>query len=240
MNSPPNESNESADTPVCLVTGGTSGIGLATSRLFARSGYRIGTCGRDAERLSAVEAELGSEHWVSSVDLEHTDQATLFARSAIERFGRIDVLVNNAAVAPLTPFAEIEAESFETTLNVNVRSPFYLTQLIWRKMVEQGSGVVVNISSLAAIDPFPGFSIYGASKAWLDLTTTALKTEGQDHGIRIYSIRAGAVETPLLRRTFPDFPAEQCVSPEDIAATIMACVNNEHESGSHVVVANQA
>jgi len=237
--------NPSAAEPVCIVTGGTSGIGLAAVRLFARQGYRIATCGRDAERLQSLSAELNDSdafhlaHIVEQVDLDDVGQTRQFATKVIEQFQQVDLLVNNAAMSPLSPFEEIEAATFEQTLNTNIRSPFYLTQQIWPQMQKQGRGVVVNISSLAAIDPFPGFSIYGASKAWLDLVTTALKAEGEENGIRVYSIRAGAVETPMLRNLFPDFPAEQCVSPEDIANTIAACVNNEHKSGSHVVVANQ-
>lgn len=227
------------DAPVCLVTGGSSGIGRETIRLFANNGYRIATCGRHPERLESVRRELGEGHVVVSVDLAQVDQARKFAEQVDDQFGRLDVLVNNAAVAPLSPFHQIKAETFEHTLNVNIRSPFYLTQFSWRKMMQQGRGVVINISSLAAVDPFPGFSIYGASKAWLDLMTTALQNEGREHGIRIYSIRAGAVETPMLRSAFPDFPADQCVAPDDIAAEVMACVQNKYESGSHLVVANQ-
>lgn len=235
MNSPTKE-------PVCVVTGGTSGIGLATVRLFAKQGYRIATCGRDAERLQEVStalAESAANHLVEQVDLCEVDQTRAFATKVIEQFQQVDLFVNNAAMSPLSPFDAIEESTFEQTVNVNIRSPFYLTQQIWKQMQQQGRGVVVNISSLAAVDPFPGFSIYGASKAWVDLITTALSGEGESNGIGVYSIRAGAVETPMLRGLFPDFPTEQCVSPNDIANTILACVNGQHESGSHIVVANQ-
>ena len=233
--------SESTNQPVCIVTGGTSGIGRETVRLFAKNGYRIATCGRDPERLQEVRNELGDSetHIVEQVDLNQIDQAQQFTKQVVDTFGQVDLLVNNAAVSPLGPFDAITEETFEQTLNINVRSPFRITQSVWRQMTEQGRGVVVNISSLAAVDPFPGFSIYGASKAWLDLLTTALKTEGEEHNIRVYSVRAGAVETPMLRGLFPDFPADQCVSPADIANTILACVENKHESGSHIVVANQ-
>jgi len=233
-----NSTNPSS--PVCLVTGGTSGIGRQTIQLFAHHGYRIATCGRDSARLDSVRQELGGGHLVEQVDLADVGQTRTFADRVGNELGRIDVFVNNAAVAPLSPFDQIDEETFENALNINIRSPFYLTQIVWRKMMQQGRGVIVNISSLAAVDPFPNFSIYGASKAWLDLLTKALKSEGEEHRIRIYSIRAGAVETPLLRRTFPDFPAEQCVSPDAIAAEVFACVENKYDNGSLLVVANQS
>ena len=101
-------------------------------------------------------------------------------------------------------------------------------------MVKQRSGTIVNISSLSAVDPFVGFSTYGASKAWLDLLTHSLAQEGKDSNIRVCSLRPGAVETPLLRGLFPDFPAEECVSPERVAQEVWGCVNSpdDYPSGS--------
>ena len=229
---------------VCMISGGTSGIGLATVRLFMQQGYRIATCGRNQNQIEQLQNEF-SDHsddlLILQADLEEMEQTKNWFEQVKSHFGRIDVLVNNAAVSPLAPLNEISSEVFETTLNVNIRTPFYLTQWAWEQMKGQGSGVVVNISSLSAIDPFPGFSIYGASKAWLDIMTHALAGEGEPHSIRVYSIRCGAVETPMLRNLFPDFPAEQCVSPEAVAAKIIACVEqpDQHPSGEKFVVANQ-
>jgi len=159
----------------------------------------------------------------------------------MEFLGSADVLVNNAALAPLEKFESITPEQFESLVNVNVRSGFYLTQTIWQQMLKSGGGTIVNISSLSAIDPFPGFSLYGASKAWMDLMTLALSAEGQDHNIRICSIRPGAVETPLLRGLFPDFPADQCVSPQQVAKMVLGCVEDpqKYPSGQFFPVTNQ-
>lgn len=235
---------ENNSDSVCLITGGTSGIGLATVSLFQRHGYRIATCGRERSRLDLLRNGLladSSRHYVAEVDLEQVDQTRRFADTVVSGFERVDVLVNNAAAAPLVPFDKIDDETFERLVNVNVRSPFYLTRRIWSQMKKQGRGLVVNISSLAAVDPFPGFSIYGASKAWSELLTTALAAEGRSDNIGVYSIRAGTVETPLLRRLFPDFPPEQCVSPEVVAEAIWRFVDAEHEfsPGQPVVVAKQ-
>ena len=228
---------------VCLVTGGTSGIGRETAKLFAQQGYCIATCGRNQNRIEELRGDFlaGDEHLVSAVDLNDVNQTKAFYESVVQKYGRLDVLVNNAAVSPLSPIEEITSESFETALNVNIRSPFYLMQMVWHEMKEQGSGTIVNISSLAAVDPFPGFSIYGASKAWLDIMTHALAAEGRPHGIRVYSIRCGAVETPMLRSLFPDFPADQCVSPISVAQKILECVEkpDHHQSGEKYVIANQ-
>lgn len=236
--------------PVCLVTGGSSGIGLATARLFAGEGYDVGICGRDEAKLAAAEKQIlqsasESSHEVECLvvvaDLTDVNQARKFINQSLDRFSRIDVLVNNASVAPLGSFEEITEETFEATINVAIRSLFYGTQIVWEKMKNQGSGVVVNISSLSAVDPFPGFSLYGACKAWLDLMTHALAGEGKDHGLRVCSIRPGAVETPMLRGLFPDFPADQCVAPQQIADAVWGCVNDPvaYPSGQAFPVTNQ-
>lgn len=178
---------------------------------------------------------------ITQSDLNDISHTRSFFDAAMDKFGQVDVLINNAAVSPLAPLDELTPEQFETTTNVNIRSPFYLMQMAWKQMKQQSRGVIVNLSSLAAIDPFPGFNIYGASKAWLDLMTHALAAEGEPFGIRVYSIRCGAVETPMLRGLFPDFPAEQCVSPNDVAQKIFSCVQqpDSHTSGDKITVANQ-
>ena len=144
-------------------------------------------------------------------------------------------------MAPLDKFEQISADTFESLVNVNVRAGFYLTQKAWQQMIESGGGTIVNISSMSAIDPFPGFSLYGASKAWMDLLTQSLAAEGEPHSIRICSIRPGAVETPLLRGLFPDFPADQCVPPERIAQMVLGCVQDpqKYPSGQFFPVTNQ-
>ena len=236
--------------PVCVITGGSSGIGLATARLMRQRGYRIAICGRDEAKLAAAMTELLAIDstkstqptvFAAQADLNDVDQATQFFDQVIAEFGTVDVLVNNAGMAPLEKFEEVSAETFESLVNINVRAGFYLTQKTWQQMIKSGGGTIVNISSMSAIDPFPGFSLYGASKAWMDLMTQALAAEGEPHGIRICSIRPGAVETPLLRGLFPDFPADQCVPPEKIAETVLGCVEDPktYPSGQFFPVTNQ-
>ncbi len=249
--------NEQPPKPVCLITGGSSGIGLATAKLFAKQGFHVAICGRRKEALETAKklilrarSDQTTDCFTMVADLEDVEQAKNLGQQVLDHFGRIDVLVNNAAVAPLAAMEDIGSETFEASIKVNIESVFYLTQLVWRHMkqraaepapTDQGRGVIVNISSLAAVDPFPGFSLYGASKAWLDLMTQALAAEGKELGIRVCSIRPGAVETPLLRGLFPDFPADQCVAPEQVAELIWGCVSQPERfpSGSAIPVTNQ-
>ena len=226
---------------VCLVTGGSSGIGLATAKQFARNGYVPAICGRDETRLQQAVGEiesLGKECFSVAIDLGDPGAGTRLATDVMDSLGQIDVLVNNAALSPFGPFEEISSDEFQSTMQVNAQAVFELTQFVWKQMLGRKSGVIVNVSSLAAVDPFTGFSLYGATKAWMDLLTVALADEGKEKGIRVYSVRPGAVETKMLRGLFPDFPADQCVSPETIAEKIWECVSDpvNHDSGSHYSV----
>ena len=251
-----NNKNENSQARVCLITGGSSGIGLATARRFAAEGYHLAICGRrpgPLEDARKMVLAAGNEHSIKCLnvisDMNDVEQAKSLGRQVLDHFGHIDVLVNNAATAPLAAFEDLSAETFEAAINTNVRSVFYLTQIVWREMkrraanqmeTEQGGGVIVNISSLAAVNPFPGFSLYGACKAWLDLMTLALAAEGKESGLRVCSIRPGAVETPMLRGLFPDYPENQCVTPDEIAVAVWGCVSqpDKFPSGEAFAITN--
>lgn len=213
--------------PVCVLTGGTSGIGLETAKRFAQEGYHVVTGGRDGTRLATAKSVIektrakSTETIVIELDLSRPREATKLVERALESFGQIDVLVHCAAVAPLKPLEALSAIEFDAAIDVNIRSQFYLTQAAWLAMLRQRTGgTIVNVSSISAVDPFPGFSVYGACKAWSDLFCVALAQEGKPQGIRVFSIRPGAVETPMLRGLFPDFPAEQALAPHDVANLI--------------------
>ena len=243
-----NHDHAESGPPVCLITGGSSGIGLATAKRFAENGCHIVVCGRSSKKLdvarSMIEPMLhsGATCLTYTADLSESGAAERLGHVAIETLGRVDVLVNNAALAPLENFESISQATFDSITNVNIASVFSLTQLIWKQMLTQGNGMIVNISSMAAVDPFPGFSLYGASKAWVELLTKALAAEGESKEIRVCAVRPGAVETPLLRSLFPDFPAAQCVTPEAIAEKVWQCFSDpkNHPSGSAFEVTLQS
>ncbi|QEG24104.1 SDR family oxidoreductase [Mariniblastus fucicola] len=226
--------------PVCLVTGASSGIGYATAKRFLAEGYRVAICGRRPESLQSAANSLGNADHVLAIsgDIGLVETRRRLVESTLTKFGRIDVLVNNAGAAPLGDFESIDESTFETVVSTNIRAVFSLTQMVWPTLKKQQRGSIVNISSMAAVDPFPGFSIYGASKAWLETFTKAIAAEGVDDAIRVCCVRPGAVETDLLRGLFPGFPADQCVRPDDIANKIWSCVADPvgHPSGEAFTV----
>jgi NAD(P)-dependent dehydrogenase (short-subunit alcohol dehydrogenase family) len=216
--------------PVCGITGASSGIGLATAKLFARLGYRVAICGRDPKRLADAAEDVRNQNAGAAdvldivSDVGDQAQAQRFIRRTSETYGRLDVLVNNAGFAPKAPIAEFPHDDLRSAIDINVAAVFATTQAVWPIMQHQGGGTIVNISSLSAIDPFPGFGVYGACKAWVDLFTKAMGAEGRDAGIRTFALRLGAVETPMLRSLFPEFPVDQTLAPAEVAQVISQIV----------------
>jgi 3-oxoacyl-[acyl-carrier protein] reductase len=213
------------DKKCCVVTGGSRGIGLAIALRMARAGYQLAISGRTEADLDAAVEQLGAagaDCAAITADVGRPGEAREVIRAAHERFGRIDVLVNNAGVAPLVPVAEMAVDEFDQVSNVNIGGIFHTTQAVWPIMAGQGGGVIINISSMAALDPFPGFAVYGASKAWVNTFTRAVAGEGKARGIRVYAVAPGAVETGLMRQRFPEFPAEQALAPDDVAQVVEA------------------
>jgi 3-oxoacyl-[acyl-carrier protein] reductase len=211
---------------VCAITGGSSGIGLATACFFARHGWGVACCGRQPQRVESARGEVaaaaGNAARVLSVtcDLRAPDDCRNFVHAAHQKFGRVDVLINNAGVAPLVPLADATDEMFNELAETNQRAVFATTQAVWPILRSQGGGTIVNVSSMAAVSPFSGFSLYGASKAWVELFSKATADEGRGLGIRAFALRLGAVDTPLLRGLFPEFPAAEMLTAGDVAEFI--------------------
>lgn len=208
---------------VAVITGGGRGIGRAVCVRFAEAEYVVVAGARSVDELeeSARLVERAGGHCIAVPgDVRNADDVAAMVRTAVDGFGRIDVLVNCAGIAPLAAIEELEPQVFDDILSVNVKAIYETCRRVWPVMRAQGGGVIVNISSVASQDPFPGFAAYGASKAWVNLWSKALADEGRPHAIRVFSIAPGAVETQMLRAAFPTFPADQCLQPADVAKLI--------------------
>jgi NAD(P)-dependent dehydrogenase (short-subunit alcohol dehydrogenase family) len=208
---------------VAVITGAGRGIGRATAERLARAGWDIAGVARSADPLADMKRTVelsGARCRTAVLDVTRPVDVEEFARRVATELGRIDLWVNNAGAAPLAPIAKLDPQTFDAMMAVNVNAVFYGCRAVWPIMQRQGGGVIVNISSIASVDPFPGFAAYGASKAWVNLFTKAAADEGRPDGIRVFAVAPGAVETPLLRETFPDIPTEQTMDPDVVAGTI--------------------
>lgn len=225
----------------CIITGASRGIGLATALRLARAGYHAVIAARHAAELESAAkqiAAVGVGVEAVPVDVSEPAAARELTSVALKRFGRIDVLVNNAGCAPLGSVDQISPEDFQKTLAVNVSAVFHHTQAVWPILRDQHGGTIVNISSVAAFDPFPGFSVYGACKAWVNLYTRATADEGRKLGIRVFAVAPGAVETQMLRSAFPTFPKAQTLDPDAVAATVESLIDERmaYCSGQTIIV----
>ena len=208
---------------VAVVTGGGRGIGRAVCVRFAEAGYAIVTGARSSDELQETSRRVdqaGGSCVVIRGDLRNADNVAAMMQSAVDRFGRIDVLVNCAGVSPMAAIDELDPQLFDDLWAINVKAIYETCRRVWPVMQAQRGGVIVNISSVASQDPFPGFAAYGASKAWVNLWSKALAEEGRPHEIRVFSVAPGAVETQMLRSAFPTFPADECLQPSDVAKLV--------------------
>ena len=226
---------------VVVITGASRGIGRATAVTLARAGAQIVAIARSQEGLSETQSlieQAGGKCLTVVADVRSCQAVELFIGSVHRDFGRIDVLINNAGQAAILNMRECDVEVFDRMMATNCHAMFYATRAVWPIFIKQTGGRIVNISSVAAVDPFPGFQAYGASKAWVNTLTKALAEEGREHNIQVHAVAPGAVDTRMLRGPFPDFPDDQCLAPQDVANTVAWMLNGpgKHTSGSVVYV----
>ena len=167
-----------------------------------------------------------------TADIGRREDAEAVIAAGVQHFGGVDVLVNNAGFGVLKPIDQTDPADMETTFAVNCHSIFHTTRAVWPVMTQQGGGVIVNVSSMASLDPFPGFSVYGACKAWVNIFSKATAGEGKPLGIRVYAVAPGAVETQMLRDVVPDLPTDQTLDPDDVAAAIEAVCDKRMRAAS--------
>lgn len=192
----------SQSTPkVAIVTGASSGIGEATARSLARAGFAVTLAARRMERLAALKEELeqeGLEVHVVETDVTRQEDCERMVQETLERFGRLDVLVNNAGVMLLSTVAKGKVSQWEQMIDVNVKGLLYCTNAALPTMISQNSGHVVNISSVAGRRVFPSGAVYCATKFAVNAFTDGLRMElSSKHNLRFTSVEPGIVETEL-------------------------------------------
>jgi len=220
--------------PTAIITGAGRGIGRATAVELSRRGWAVALVSRSADELNAT-AKLCEESLVAAADVSRFESLEGVVKATLDRFGRIDAIVNNAGLAPLKPFQEMSNDEWRATIDTNLSSVFYLSKLVWPVFAKQSSGVIVSISSLAARDPMDGFAAYGAAKAGINVFSQALAKEGAKIGVRVHVVAPGATETTMFRGLFSEqqFANDRTMRPEDVAGVVAGCITGElrHASG---------
>jgi NAD(P)-dependent dehydrogenase (short-subunit alcohol dehydrogenase family) len=213
---------------VAVVTGAASGIGLATAKRLGSEGARVVIADLNQEKAgAAAEAVTGAgapDAWASLCDVSQPAQVEATVKGAVERFGRLDVVVNNAGLMVFKPIEEHTEEDWLRILHVDLLGAFFFTKQAFLTM--KPGGAIVNVSSIHAEETTPQVASYAAAKAALLSLTRSASIEGKPKGIRVNAILPGAVDTPMLwenpnvKSGLETINAADVGKPEDVAATI--------------------
>jgi NAD(P)-dependent dehydrogenase (short-subunit alcohol dehydrogenase family) len=210
-----------------MITGASRGLGAALARAAAREGATLALCARGGEALETVAEEcrgLGAEVLAVLADVSNAADVERFAATALERFSGVDVLVNNAAELgplPLSQLTDAPSSALEQVLRANVVGPLRLTQAVIGGMLLRNRGLVINISTDAALIGFASLGLYSASKAALDALTRSWSAELQRTEVRVISVDPGDMHTDMHMAADPDANPDDLLRPDDVAARLL-------------------
>ncbi len=205
---------------VSLVTGGTRGIGLAVARALLEHGDHVAITGTSADGVQRAAAGLGTEVLALECDVRHAASVEAAFHAVEERFGGLDVLINNAGVGVGVPVADLSHEEWDRIIGTNLTGVFHCCKAAIPRMRRRGGGWIISVSSLASKNPFVGGAAYSASKAGLNAFCEALMQEVRYDNIRVSYVLPGSVATGFSGRAAGDGDDWKLL-PEDVAAVIV-------------------
>ena len=221
--------------PSALVTGGSSGIGLAIARMLRDEGYDLTLAARTVERLEEAAGSLGAT--AIPVDVRSEEECARLVAAHLETHGGLDVLVNSAGVGIAGRIGDTSTKQFDLQQSVNLRSAFLVTREALPALRES-RGYVINLASIAGTIATPGLATYGAAKAALIALTRSLVREESDNGVRATAICPGFVDTPMAAWTGID--AAAMIQPEDCAEIVRSLLRLSPAARVPVVVVERA
>lgn len=221
--------------PSALVTGGSSGIGLAIARMLRDEGYGLTLAARRRERLEAAQEELACT--IVQADVSSEDDCTRMVAEHVERHGGLDVLVNSAGVGIAGLVGDTQTKHWDLQQSVNLRGAFLVTRAALPHL-RTTRGHVINLASIAGTLPTPGLAAYGAAKAALIALTRSLDREEAAHGVRASALCPGFVDTPMAE--WSGVPGNAMIQPQDCAEIVRALLRLSPHARVPVVVIERA
>jgi len=218
-------------TKTALITGASSGIGMATAKIFARNGINLILCGRRQERLDTLKDELNSLCNIHILNFDVRNKKDVFnsIESLPESYRNIDVLINNAGNAHgLSYIQDGDTNDWDAMLDINVKGLLYVSRAILPKMIERNTGFIVNIGSTAGKEVYPNGNVYCASKSAVEAINKGMRMDLNQYNIRVSAIHPGLVETAFsdvrfkgdTERAKKVYQGYKALQPEDIAEII--------------------
>jgi 3-oxoacyl-[acyl-carrier protein] reductase len=227
---------------VAVVTGAGRGIGAAIAHKLAAMGATVVLCGRTLKLLETTASGisgLGGKAQALACDVTDLGSVQALATSVAQKFGRVDILINNAGVGAFTaPLHEMTPEAWEKVLNTNLRGVFYCVRSFAPMMIKAGTGHIVNISSLAGKNALPNGAAYAASKWGLNGLSYSIAEELRGHGIRVSDVCPGSVDTELSPHTGKD--PNKMLKPDDVAHVVAMLVTQAPQSFASEVLLHPA
>jgi len=223
---------------VVIITGSGSGIGKETALLFAKEGAKVAVA--DVNEKGGVETvenikKAGGEAFFAKLDVSSREQVKQVVKDTIAKYGKIDVLINNAGIIQDALVVKMTEEQWDKVININLKGPFNCIQAVVEQMMNQGSGVIINISSIVALYGNVGQTNYAATKAGLIGMTKTLAKELGKKGIRVNAVAPGFIYTPMtakvpekiLEMMKEKTPLRRLGKPEDVANTLLFLSSDE-------------
>jgi NAD(P)-dependent dehydrogenase (short-subunit alcohol dehydrogenase family) len=235
--------------PVAIITGAGSGIGRELAIELSERGYRTVLAGRREEPLMETREMLRGPSIPVPCNVRDPDACSALVERTIQEFGRLDVLVNNAGYAPCVPLSQYTPGLIREVFEVNALGPAYLIVEAWRVFERQFKNddevlpgrnrpCILNVSTLATVDPFPGLFAYAAAKGALNVMVKSCTNEGKDLGVRCFAVALGSVETAMLRGIVSEdlLPKERTIPPQAAAGLLAEYVLGQHDEDSGKVI----
>ncbi|HSW98913.1 MAG TPA: SDR family NAD(P)-dependent oxidoreductase [Candidatus Saccharimonadales bacterium] len=215
-----------------LITGATSGFGLAAAKLLAKDNKLV-LVGRRQDRLDEIKGTLKTDVYTAAVDVTNKKQVADFFAALPKEYAQVDVLINSAGLAlGMEPAQESLLEDWEQMVETNIKGLLRMTRPVLDIMKQQGSGLIINIGSVAATVPYKGGNVYGATKAFVRQFSRNLRADLFGTGVKVTNIEPGAAETEFSVVRFKDeqkakeyYAGWQALTAEDVASTIVWAIN---------------
>ncbi len=211
---------------IAIVTGGGIGIGRVISLAYAGEGAHLSLAARSTDKMEDVAREIrsmGRRAFVNTTDITEVDQVNRMVERTLDKFGRVDILVNNSGIAGPTAYVhEITPEDWDETFNVNLRGAFLCCRAVVPVMIKQGSGKIINIASISGKRPLPGRTPYSSTKMGLIGFTRSLASELGRFNINVNAICPGAVKGPRIERVIRNAAKAEGVSEEELRRRVLS------------------